>query len=69
MIKDFTTEQILNKPVIVSSQILFIGQQLSDQTYEKYISGYLSIEELTKIYKLLSSWSKLSQEIVDQVEK
>lgn len=69
MITTYKTEEALNKPVIVSSQILFIGQQLSDQTYEKYISGYLSNEELKYIYKLLSSWSKLSQEIVDQVEK
>ena len=69
MITTYKTEEALNKPVIVSTQILFIGQQLSDQTYEKYISGYLSNEELKYIYKLLSSWSKLSQEIVDQVEK
>ena len=52
-----------------TDQLIFISQQLTDQTFDKYVNGNLTAEELKTINRLLSSWGKLSEEIIERIEK
>lgn len=44
---------------------LFTAQEVSEKSYEKYINGEISQEDLQKVYKLLSNWSINSEKILN----
>ncbi len=54
----------MNRRERLTDQILFIGDLVSDDVYEEYLSGHLSGVELVEKLRLISDWQKKGLDVL-----
>jgi len=61
------TKQATRQPV--EDLMLNAAQMLTDQAYERFTQGDLSKDQLQEFYGILRNWSKVSEQVLDTMNK
>jgi hypothetical protein len=47
--------------------ILLVGERLTEEVYEKYVSGEITRNTLNEVYGVLSEWTSKSKELLEMI--
>ena len=47
--------------------LLLVGEALDEEIYEAYLESFLSSQDLAPLFRLVSEWQRLGEEIVAQL--
>jgi hypothetical protein len=62
-----TANQTNKQPI--SETLLHSGQELNDAAYKSFTDGGIDQYQLTSFYQLVSTWSKFTGKILDEMER